>query len=189
MSQEPRNPLPPERTEYAPEGVSLPLYLRVPAGLEWLSLLCAAVREYCAALPNVNTTSELATRFRRYATGALKIPGSSSYSNFVFALELILQEVTSNVVRHGYRVPGELEVKLFAAEMPDRSGLKRRAVVLEITDNGAPFDPTAIRVESPDPQELAESGYGLYLIQRFSDELEYSRQNNRNFLRVVKFIS
>jgi serine/threonine-protein kinase RsbW len=160
--------------------------LRVPARLDCLPVLCATVREFCATIPgllNANDSSQ-----NRSAT--INTPGTPSYSNFVYSIELVLQEAASNIVRHGYQESGKgfLELAVSLPEVEDLAGDKRRAIVMELTDNALPFDPTARKVDVPDPLNIAESGYGLYLIRKLTDQLEYSRRGTLNNLKMVKYV-
>jgi serine/threonine-protein kinase RsbW len=180
-----------------PETENLQIILRVPASMDWLSTLCAAVREYCAALPailNLGENSAAATKLRRITTNTLRFTNSSNYSNFVYSIELVLQEAATNIIRHGYpegldMLNEYLTLSVNTTELIDEQGIKRRAMVLELSDAAPPFDPTIGEVNNPAPGDLQESGYGLYLIRRLTDKLEYSRREERNFLKMVKFIS
>ena len=86
------------------------------------------------------------------------------------SVELIFEEVVSNVVRHGARPDGRTTVRLEARVDPG-------AVTLTFLDDGVAFDPR----ERPDPApptdlERAETGgRGLMLIRRVSSGLEYAR--------------
>ncbi|PCN46580.1 ATP-binding protein [Curtobacterium sp. 'Ferrero'] len=86
------------------------------------------------------------------------------------ALELALVELTSNVIEHAAqgrgvacRVDLELSADGYAAE---------------VSDDGRPaaVDPGAAAL----PDDLAESGRGLALVQMVVDELRYERAGDRN---------
>ncbi len=174
--------------------------LTIPASYSWLPLLGAVAREFCATLPNL-LQEEMQSRRgrvaaassgRRFGTGTLQLPNSgatiiASYSHFVYSVELILQEIATNIIRHGYG--GEnpaVSVHLLMSVKELESG--RFALLLEITDTGPAFDLTSKPVPMPNPLEPRESGYGLYLIDRLADKLEYSRYNDKNHLTVVKYL-
>jgi|GEM_PF-2119585 len=159
--------------------------LRVPARLDCLPVLCATVREFCATIPGLLNANDSPPN-----RATINAPGTTSYSNFVYSIELVLQEAASNIVRHGYQESGKgfLELAVSLPEVEDLAGAKRRAIVLELTDNALPFDPTAQLVDTPDPLNMPESGYGLYLIRKLTDHLEYSRFGSLNNLKMVKYV-
>ena len=82
----------------------------LPANYDSLPLIGTIVREFCAALPRFlkpENIPDAAMKRYRFGTGMLKLPGSEAtitagYSHFVYSVELILQEVASNIIRHGY---------------------------------------------------------------------------------------
>jgi anti-sigma regulatory factor (Ser/Thr protein kinase) len=174
--------------------------LTIPASYSWLPLLGAVAREYCATLPNLlqeemqsrRSRVGVASGGRRFGTGTLQLPNSgatitASYSHFVYSVELILQEVATNIIRHGYGGENlDVSVHLLLSVKELDSG--RFALLLELTDTGPAFDMTNKPVTMPNPLEPRESGYGLYLIDRLADKLEYSRHNDKNHLKVVKYL-
>lgn len=167
--------------------------LIIPATLHFLPILCAALREYCAALPPLlhslkkqHQADQTSEHFDIYQTASLM----GSYSHLVYSLELALQEAASNIVRHGYTK--DTSVKLIKLHLgldfqKSDKGL-RRIIVIELIDFGTPFNPAATAYHLPDPTALSESGYGLYLIHRLTDQLLYSYSNGQNHLRMLKFL-
>lgn len=61
------------------------------------------------------------------------------------------------------------------------------AVTVELTDNGAPFDPT--RSEDPDVsaplEERGIGGLGIFMAKKLMNEIVYSYQDGTNRLRLV----
>jgi serine/threonine-protein kinase RsbW len=93
-------------------------------------------------------------------------------------LELAVEEWATNVCRHAYRsAGGSLTVVL------RRDG---EALLVELSDEGTPFDPTAAaeRDVSLPLTERSPGGLGLLLMRRMVDELRYRREGHRN---VVTF--
>lgn len=176
------------------------LSLAIPARLELLPVLGAAVREYCAILPHLLNPVVGASSGQRqhFGSGSVELPGylhvtfHTSFSHFVYSIELILQEAASNIIRHGYGNPGpsqNLRLELGATRLSATSGHPSHWMFLmEISDSAPPFDPTKAYWNEPDPLEPRESGYGIYLIRKLTDKFNYQYQQNRNILRMMKYI-
>lgn len=173
--------------------------LTIPADFEFLGLLCELVREYCATLPLIFKQQPVRQphheiRARRFGTGKLTLEDGqtieSSYSHFVYSVQLILQEACTNVIRYGYAEKPQnlLHLDLSTAMLRDVQGQFREALILVLSDTAPAFDPTSVVVRQPDPLELREGGYGLYLINKLTDKLEYSYRNGRNQLKMTKYI-
>ena len=99
----------------------------------------------------------------------------------VNAISVVLDEAVSNAINHGYDagVRGEIAVRLRRAG--DR-------VLVEVEDDGRPFDP--LQVPPPDltlPLEQRPiGGLGIHLIRNLMDEVSYVRVGGRNLLKMVK---
>jgi serine/threonine-protein kinase RsbW len=97
------------------------------------------------------------------------------------ALYVSVDEAVSNAIAYGYPegAHGEIAVRL-----------RRRpgSVVLEVEDDGAPFDP--LQAAPPDlTLPLADrpiGGLGIHLIRNLMDEMSYARRDGRNILKLVK---
>jgi anti-sigma regulatory factor (Ser/Thr protein kinase) len=107
----------------------------------------------------------LATRF--------SIPDSTQ-----FAINLCLEEVLSNTIRHGYAgQPGHPIAVRFSKPREDY-------FIFVVEDNATPFNP----VESPELppistlDESAVGGQGIRLLRQFADALEYHRTPSGNRL-------
>lgn len=94
-------------------------------------------------------------------------------------LELAVEEWAVNVCRHAYQGAGGSVTVAVGAIGP--------ALVVELTDEGPPFDPTA--AATPDVTlPLAErrpGGLGVFLIQRLVDQVRYQREDSRNVLTLT----
>jgi serine/threonine-protein kinase RsbW len=99
----------------------------------------------------------------------------------ILDLQLAVDEICSNSVRHGYGGrEGQLEVTV------ERAGQSIRVVV---RDWGRAFDPELI----PDPdldiplEERSLGGLGLFLVRRVMDEVRFEFDENRgNSVTMVK---
>jgi anti-sigma regulatory factor (Ser/Thr protein kinase) len=98
----------------------------------------------------------------------------------IFHLNLALEEVVSNIIRHGYggREDGEVSLVLHLAG---------EAIAVTVEDDGVPFNP----LELPDPdltaplEEREVGGLGVYLVRQLMDEVDYRAEGGRNILRMT----
>ncbi|MCA9728188.1 MAG: ATP-binding protein [Candidatus Eisenbacteria bacterium] len=96
-------------------------------------------------------------------------------------LRLVVREAATNIVEHG-KVPspeGGLGVEL---------SCDGEELVVRLESAGIPFDPRHAPLEPPDPEELAEGGYGIYLIRTLTDGIEYYTHEGGNVLVLRKRI-
>lgn len=99
-------------------------------------------------------------------------------------LNVVLDEVVSNAITHGYDdgVRGEIVVRLRCS--PD-------SVMIEVEDDGRPFDP----LQAPPPDlavPLAErrvGGLGLHFVRNLMGDMSYKRLGGRNVLKLLMNLS
>ncbi len=97
-----------------------------------------------------------------------------------FPVALSLEEVLSNVIRHG-SAPGEdAQIKIrfsFRAEHPG-------GIEIEVSDQAQPFDPLSL----PEPditaplEERPIGGLGVFLVRKMMDDVSYHHADGRNHL-------
>ena len=86
-------------------------------------------------------------------------------------LSLCIEEMAGNVVRHAFQ-PGEKRwLDLTIVDKPDR-------VIVRIRDNGSAFDPLAYQKTGE------EQGYGILMIRKLADNIEYRRNMGLNNLII-----
>lgn len=87
--------------------------------------------------------------------------------------ELAVTELVVNAVRHGGATRVDLRLHASGDDL-----------LLTLTDDGAPFDPT--RADEREAGELREHGYGLLIVRRCAREWHYARKGgcNRQTLRL-----
>lgn len=104
-------------------------------------------------------------------------PSLAGRDAFNYALQLVISEALTNVVKHAYpgRDDGWMGLTLEVA--PDR-------VIVSVFDAGKPFDPA--RVPLPDFDRPQGHGLGLFIIRENTDALEYLSTPQGNELRLVK---
>ena len=98
-------------------------------------------------------------------------------------LLLAVDEVVSNVIRHGYPDRGDHEILMHASVVGPEC-------TLEIEDDGRAFNP----LEAPLPdvslpvEEKPIGGLGILLTRSVMDRVEYRRSGDRNLLRLVRVL-
>lgn len=106
------------------------------------------------------------------------VPGRALY-----AMNLALDEVVTNVILYGYDDPRGQEIAVRIECVPG----ELRA---NITDGGREFDP--LTVPRPDLdlplEKRALGGLGVHLIRSLMDRVEYARVDGKNVLTVKKGI-
>ncbi|MCC2597573.1 ATP-binding protein [Pusillimonas sp. MFBS29] len=99
-------------------------------------------------------------------------------------LKLCLDEALTNVALHGFKDhTGQPHIRLVL--MHEASN-----IMLDIIDNGLPFDPTA-QAAAPLAATLDETGiggHGLRLMRHYLQDIQYHRTEQHNHLRLVAAI-
>jgi len=125
-----------------------------------------------------NDLSEV-SRVNDAVTGHLERRGAGE--RLVYATQLAIEEVLSNVIRHAFGDGSRHEIALSL-----RVG--EAGVEMEVVDDGRAFDPTA----APEPERSAAlatrkpGGFGIHLVRAFSREIRYQRLGglNKLWLRI-----
>ena len=93
--------------------------------------------------------------------------------------QVALDEILSNIVRHGYKHAAGTIALTFAHD--------GRAVSVEVVDSGPAFDPR--QAPPPDTSSPLESrrpgGLGIVLAEELLDELAYERRDEHNHLKLT----
>jgi len=104
-------------------------------------------------------------------------------SRTLYAVNLALDEVVTNVVLHGFDDASEqqLEVRVVAGAAE---------ITADIEDAGRPFNP--LDVAPPDLtaplDERSLGGLGVHLVKNLMDRVEYRREGTKNVLTMRKRI-
>lgn len=92
----------------------------------------------------------------------------------VYALDLCVVEMVTNVVNHAYRRgPGPIRLSL---------ALGDDAAQVTILDEGPRFDPLSVPPRAP-PTSLEDAtvgGYGIHMVRSTATGCRYERRDNRN---------
>ncbi|MEO8289437.1 MAG: ATP-binding protein [Gaiellaceae bacterium] len=96
-------------------------------------------------------------------------------------LKLALTEACSNSVRHAYDEGREGVVEVRYTLAPDR-------IQVEVTDDGAGFDPEVLKSAE---EELDEGGLGIAIIRALTDEVEIGAKpgGGGSRLRFTKYLN
>jgi len=95
-------------------------------------------------------------------------------------LKLIIDEVCSNLIMHGYKGMEVGSIGLTLRVLKDK-------VLVQIKDTGHPFDPSFMdQPDSSDDINKREiGGLGLYFVKKITDELSYESKNGVNLLSMT----
>ena len=95
-------------------------------------------------------------------------------------IQVIIEELFSNIVRHAFKDSGDHVVDIRLANM-------EAYIEIEIIDDGIPFNPLDFKNGIPkDPAKVEESGMGLPLVKAFSSGVSYHYNSGRNHLTITK---
>lgn len=99
----------------------------------------------------------------------------------VFALNLSLEEILTNIIRYGYDDNDEHVIHVSL-------NLNQGQVYIEVEDDGKPFNP--LEVEAPNIHKPLEErpigGLGIHLVKNHMDFVQYKRKQERNLLIMKK---
>lgn len=100
---------------------------------------------------------------------------------FIMSMNLVLEEAFTNIVNYAY------DDDLSHTIIIDFGKLNGNFTI-EITDDGKAYDPTL--AAEPDIQLPAEArgigGLGIFLIRKMMDEVQYTRTEGKNILKLKK---
>jgi serine/threonine-protein kinase RsbW len=134
-----------------------------------------AIRLTFPAKPEYITLGRLAL------TGLVRLRREPLSAEVLGDLKLALTEACTNSVRHAY-ADGTGSVDILYELHPDR-------LVVEVSDDGAGFEPPAAPSDALDAEELTEGGLGIAIIEALADELEIrERAQGGSSLRFVKLL-
>ena len=97
----------------------------------------------------------------------------------VYRIELVLEEILTNIMRHSLRNAPTAEIALTVTSGSD-------GVTLTFEDPGPPFNPLE-HAEPAAPASIDDArvgGWGISLVRGFADGLHYDRIEGRNALKV-----
>ena len=120
-------------------------------------------------LPGVGQAIDACDRFGR----SHGVPSRAAWR-----LLLALDEILSNIVRHGGGGSADIDVTF---------SVEDGAVSVDVVDSGAAFNP--LLAPAPDTTSLLErrpaGGLGIALVRQLMDDTQYERRNERNHFRMT----
>jgi anti-sigma regulatory factor (Ser/Thr protein kinase) len=100
--------------------------------------------------------------------------------DLAFALDLCIEELITNVIKYA-DAKNTIQIDLV---------LQDGVLILEIRDDGRPFDPT--QVPEPDLnvqlEHRAIGGLGIHLVRNYVNSMEYKREADQNITTLKKNI-
>lgn len=99
--------------------------------------------------------------------------------DLITRINLVVEELVVNTMNHGGDV-NEIEMTLTSDD---------DSVIVEIADDGRPFDPL---VDAPEPDFTSPlgdrpiGGLGVHLVRTIMDEMHYRRTQGKNHLALTK---
>ncbi len=100
----------------------------------------------------------------------------------IFQINLVLDELISNVINYGY--PKEENREIYLKYIIGDN----KKLLLEIRDYGVPFN--ILEMEEVDVslgiEERAIGGLGIHLVKNIMDDIEYERKGGQNILTLKK---
>ncbi len=120
--------------------------------------------------------SELAGEIQGLLAGGAALP-----DDLYFNLNLAVEEFATNIAKHGVFRNGSITAVF-------RVAIHRNGACLVVTDDAAPFDPTAIAAPSLNEAagDRAVGGLGIHLVRRLSSSFEHRIRDGWN-TTVVHF--
>jgi sigma-B regulation protein RsbU (phosphoserine phosphatase) len=97
-------------------------------------------------------------------------------------LRLAVEEIFVNIASYAYSPEvGEAEIRCEVLEDPLR-------VVIQFLDSGTPFDPLAKEDADTSQEALMsrEGGLGILLVKNTMDDVQYSYEDGKNILTILK---
>ncbi len=103
------------------------------------------------------------------------------------AIVRAVDEALANVIRHAYQGENGLPIEVTCRRLHvSEHGSPTAGLEILLQDSGIALDPAKLRGRPLD--EIRPGGLGLHFMQQGMDQVEFSRINGKNQLRMVKYI-
>lgn len=108
------------------------------------------------------------------------LPADQDKPDKTAGIELVIEELVINTVKHGFKDKKDGMIKVCAAYSDPE-------LKIEIRDNGVPFNPLGVR--RPDTlsplDEREPGGLGIFLVKKMTERIKYSYENHHNILKII----
>lgn len=96
-------------------------------------------------------------------------------------VQLVLDDILVNILSYAWPEGGDHQARL-------RIAIESDVVLIEVSDDGVPFDPVAAPVPdiSLDVYQRQTGGLGIHLARSLMDDVTYARRGGRNVLTMKK---
>lgn len=135
-----------------------------------------------ASTCTIPSATRYLARVRRFVDEQATAAGLSERA--ASEVQLAVDEACANAIEHAYGGDAGGTVEVVTRRRPGR-------FVVTIRHTGVPFD--ASKYRPPDLERAAEErwsgGFGVALIHRLMDEVEYRRRGRTSEVRLVKFLN
>jgi len=148
------------------------------------------VREYAGACPrhrqaagwktseyDVVSDPAAVSRLREKVTQAAVEAGACGEA--LCDIQIAVGEALANAYKHGSPHKGVSRIQLRCMSCP-------AAMVVEVCDEGSPFDPES--ASRPQPLKMREHGMGIYLMREAMDVVEFECGQPGNTVRMIKWL-
>lgn len=132
------------------------------------------------AVHELEVESELASlgRLRDWFTSLCDTAIEVSDRAWIDSVNLAITEATTNIIRHAYQSRHDQSIKM-------RVHAGDGQMTIRLLHTGTPFDgPNAI--QAPDPLDLLEGGYGLFLLDTIMDSVSYEEFDQMQSITLAK---
>ena len=121
---------------------------------------------------------------RVYAQFEELVEKAKLQENITGKINMVLDELLSNIIQYGYQDSDEHEIKIMANVIDTK-------MQIQIEDDGIAFNP--FEISTPDINESLDDrdigGLGIHLTQNIMDECQYQRLGNKNIVMLIKNLS
>ena len=97
-----------------------------------------------------------------------------------------VDEAVANVIRHAYKGRPGLPITLSCHKLWCKDANLMGGLEILLEDSGEPADPQ--KLQGRPLEEVRPGGLGLHFMRQSMDEVEFSRKNDKNLLRMVKYL-
>jgi anti-sigma regulatory factor (Ser/Thr protein kinase) len=102
------------------------------------------------------------------------------------AIVLAVDEAMTNIIRHAYKGKTDQPITASFRRVENGGGAAREALEIVLEDQGETVDSAKLCGRAL--EDVRPGGLGLHFIRESMDEVEFCRRDDKNELRLVKFL-